>query len=159
MGSQYNTLEEIKDLGEKTPLEMGITPEKKFYQAISKKSFIKYIELLPFSGRSSTWKYDIIAYLPGKTIAVDVKGSCKNRVYLKCSGEDLRKKIKNAYDHNAIPYIAFPDNTSKRLTDLKFWNFYKLDYYSYLLKLKEDPGYSKLIKNSIKLEDKNSFNL
>jgi len=157
MGSQYNTLEEIKNLGDKTPLERGITLEKKFYQAISKKSFIKYVELLPLSGRYSTWKYDIIAYLPGKTIAIDIKGSGKNRVCLKCSGEDLRKKIKNAYDHNAVPYIAFPNYDSKKLTNLKFWNFYKLDYYSYLLKLKENPRYGKLIKNSIKLEDINSL--
>jgi Holliday junction resolvase len=159
MGAQYNTLEEIKGLGEKTPLENGITLEKKFYQAISKLGFVRYVELLPYSGRTSTWNYDIVAYCPGKTLAIDVKGSGKERVCLNCFGKDLKKKIKNAYDHNAIPLIAFPNNTAKRLTDPKFWNIYKLDYYSYLLKLSRDPAYQKLAKNSINLKNMDNLDL
>jgi hypothetical protein len=154
-GQFYDTTEEISNLKqqEETPLQKGIQLEEKFVKALSKIDFIKHVELLPNSGSHSTWNFDVVTYAKGKTLAFDVKGVCQSRVYLNIFGNGLQNKIKNAKEHNAVPYLAFPRNDRVQLTNPNYWYIYPLNHYSYLLSLSSNPAYKKLVKNSQKLVD------
>jgi len=153
IGQYYNTREEIGDLKKgKTQLEKGIQLEDQFIQALNKMSF-NFIEHIPNSGIGSTWNCDVLAYKNGNCYAFDVKGSTKDRVYLKDYGKKLQKIIGNIKLHGAKPYIAFPDPTKKTLWHPNTWYIHKLTNGSYLLKLSSMPYTDKLIKNSIKLKD------
>jgi len=154
-GGFYDTKEEIDVLktGEETPLQKGIQLEEKFGSALQKVKSIKYVEIIPLSGTHSTWGFDVIGYFPRKTIAVDVKGVCQDRVYLNCFGKELQSKILNARNHNATPYIAFPRNDRVQLTNPNYWYAYPLTHYSYLLGLSSNPAYNKLVEESIPLTE------
>ncbi|MCJ7571922.1 MAG: hypothetical protein MUO82_08615 [Candidatus Thermoplasmatota archaeon] len=154
LGSYYDTKEEIgslKKTEEETPLQKGIQLEEKFCKALSKLDFIKHVELIPNSGIHSSWNFDVIAYLQGKTLAFDVKGVCESRVYLSDFGRVLKDKINNAKSHNALPFIAFPCNDRVQLTNPEYWFVCPLNQYSYLLTLSSNPAYKKLVEHSIRL--------
>jgi len=154
-GQFYDTTQEIsslKDDNDKAPIKKGIALEEKFVTALKKMPYVKHIDHLPNSGATTSWNYDVIAYAGGKTLAFDVK-SCGERVYIDFYGKDLRSRIKNAYNHNAIPFLAFPMQGRKQHTNPKFWYIYKLDFYSYILNLSSNPMYNKLAKNSHILDD------
>ena len=155
LGGFYDTKEEIDVLkqGEETPLQKGIQLEEKFGSALQKVKPIRYVEIIPFSGNHSTWGFDVVGYFPQKTVAFDVKGVCKDRVYLNCFGRDLKNKISNARNHNAVPYIAFPRNDRVQLTNPNYWYAYQLKHCSYLLGLSSNPAYDKLIEESIPLRE------
>lgn len=107
--------------------------------------------MIPNSGIHSSWNFDVIAYLSGKTLAFDVKGVCNTRVYLNDFGRILQDKINNARSHNALPYIAFPRIDRVQLTNPEYWFVCPLNKYSYLLTLSSNPAYKKLVENSQKL--------
>ena len=151
-GRFYDTREEIGDLNrDETPLQKGIGLEKRFARALSKLKSIKHYDVLPNSGSNTSWNYDVVAYIGNKTLAFDVKGVSKSRVYLNCYGKELQKNIQNAYSHNAMPYLAFPMNDKKQLSNPNYWYVYGLNNYSYLLMLSSDPAYKKLVSKSTKL--------
>lgn len=153
-GQFYDTAQEIGNLKtEKSPIEKGIGVEKKFADALRKVKGFKHVELLPNSGWNTTWNYDVIGYRKDKVFSFDVKGIGNGRVYLDSYGASLKKKIRNAYEHNAVPYIVFHRDDKKQLTNPKFWYAHKLNIYSYLLKLSSYPSYNKLIENSELLID------
>lgn len=148
-GQFYDTTQEIGSLKtDKSPIEKGIGVEKKFADALRKVKGFKYVELLPNSGWNSTWSYDVIGYRKDGVFAFDVKGIGNGRVYLDSYGNALKSKIRNAYEHNATPYIVFHMDNKKQLTNPKFWYIHKLNIYSYLLGLSSYPSYNKLVKNS-----------
>jgi hypothetical protein len=150
LGSFYDTTEEIDSLKrlEETPLQKGIQLEETFSKALQKIKSIKHVEVIPYSGSHSTWGFDVIAYFLGKTVAFDVKGSCRDRVYMNCFGRELLDKISNARSHNAVPYIAFPRNDRVQLTNPNYWYVHPLTNYSYLLKLSSNPAYKKFVEES-----------
>lgn len=152
-GGFYDTNEEIGSLkkNEDTPLQKGIQLEETFSKALSK--IVKHVEVIPLSGVHSSWGFDVIGYVQGKTFAFDVKGTCKSRVYLNAFGKTLQDKIQNARSHNAIPYIAFPRYDRVQLTNPDYWYIVPLNYYSYLLKLSSNPSYNKLVEHSQRLID------
>jgi Holliday junction resolvase len=157
-GGFYDTTEEITVLtkGENeddVSFQKGIQLEETFSKALSKMKCFNHVEVLPNSGSTTTWGFDVIAYADGKTFAFDVKGVCKNRVYLNAYGKTLKDKIQNAKSHNAIPYIAFPRNDRVQLTNPEFWYVFPLNHYSYLLKLSSDPAYEKLVEHSERLAE------
>lgn len=155
-GQFFDTREEIEDLEEKkqTPLDKGIGLERDFKVAISKINGVRHIELIPRSGIGSTWAFDVIAYTDYGVFAFDVK-SAKTHVYINNFGDGLRKQIRNAITHKAIPYIAFPVNDRRRLTTPNAWHIYRLSYDSYLCIVRSNPRYGKLAKESILLSDWN----
>lgn len=154
-GSWYDTKEEVKSLtrGEPTSLEKGVQLEETFSKALKKVKSFNHVEIIPNSGIHSSWSFDVIGYTQGKTLAFDVKGSCRDRVYLNNFGKSLQGKINNAKSHNAVPYIAFPRNDRVQLTNPNYWFISPLNQYSYLLRLSSNPAYKKLVDNSQKLVD------
>jgi len=152
-GSWYDTKEEIKSLtrGDPTSLEKGIQLEETFSKALKKVKRFNHVEIIPNSGIHSSWSFDVIGYTHGKTLAFDVKGSCRDRVYLNSFGKSLSNKITNAKSHNAVPYIAFPRNDRVQLSNPNYWFICPLNQYSYLLTLSSNPAYKKLVENSQKL--------
>jgi Holliday junction resolvase len=151
-GQFYDTTEEISSLGSKAPIEKGIQLEEKFVSAIKKLGF-DYVDILSNSGKDSSWCYDVIAYKDGKCYAFDVKSVTGNRITLKTYGHDLQAQIKNAYGHNAMPFIVFPNGENKQLSNPKFWYVYPLNYNSYLTKLSSHPSFNRLVKESMCLDN------
>lgn len=154
-GGFFDTKQEVKFLSkdENTPLCKGIKLEEIFVKALKKLNVFNHIELLPNSGKDSTWNYDIIAYSNGKTYCFDVKGSNYQRINLETYGNALKNKITNAYQHNSTPYLAFPKSGNKLNASLKRWYVYPLTYNSYLVTLSSKPFYKKIVQESILLED------
>jgi Holliday junction resolvase len=101
----------------------------------------------------------VIGYTQGKTYAFNVKGSCRDRVYLNCFGNELQNAISNARSHNALPFIAFPRNNVVQLTNPEYWFLVPLSQYSYLLTLSSNPAYKKLVEQSQKLTDLKTIEL
>lgn len=152
-GSFYDTHEEIDKLKnvDLTTWEKGIELEETFIKALKKIKKIKYIERVPRSGNKplTSWAFDVIAYTKGRTYAFDVKGVNNRDVYFnKSIGRNLLTKINNARDHNAVPFIVFPQRNIKRLNDPSRWFIYPLTESSYLLTLNSDPCYAKLSSDS-----------
>lgn len=161
-GQFYDTKEEIADINSNenaipTPLDKGIALEYDFATALLNSKLFDHVDLLKQSGKLSSWKYDVISYKNGKSFAFDVKSSTSKRVTLNYFGNELRSRIRNAYDHGALPFIAFPKVNRKRLTIPSSWYIHKLDYNDYLVRLSSQPFYNKLIKNSIQLNDMGNY--
>lgn len=155
LGKLFSTYYEVKKLSESidyTPLEKGIGLEKDFIKAVRKVKGVRYVDLLPNSGSGSSWLFDVIVWGSKRVFAFDVKGVSKTHVYLKTFGKDLLKKIDNARDHNAVPYLSFPNNKFIRLGIPGAWYVHKLTENSYLKRLNADPRYDKLVKNSVRLQ-------
>lgn len=154
LGKLFSTTYEVSKLSEKiniTPLEKGMGLEKDFAKAIKKIPGVKYVDVLPNSGAHSSWSFDVIVYANNGVYAFDVKGSSKTHVYYREYGKNLINKIKNSKDHNAKPYIAFPNNKYIRMGIPGAWYIHKLHENDYLKRLNADPRYDKLVKNSVKL--------
>lgn len=154
IGSWYNTHEEVEKIGKKSedPLAIGIGLENDFAKAVKKLSFVKFVDVLPVSGHGSSWKYDVLVYTDSGLFAVDVK-SATSHVFLKGGGNVLKAQIQNAYDHKAIPYLAFPVADRVQMSAVGSWWMYPLTHFCYLTRLKTNPRYSKLIKSSIRLNN------
>jgi hypothetical protein len=153
IGKNFNTNYEIEDLI--TPLEKGIYDEKEFVKAVKKVKGVKYVDLLPNSGNGSSWACDVLVYADNGLYGFDIKGSNKNYVYLQDFGDELIKKIKNIQDHNAIPFIAYPEWKKENLCYPNHWYIYRLDENTYLRRLKTMPFYPKLVSKSVILKNMN----
>ena len=151
LGNMFNTREEIGKLEkELSPLEKGIGLEKDFAKALKKIKGVNFVDVIPNSGNGSSWRYDVIAYTDKGLCAFDVK-SATTHVFINEFGNDILNKIDNAKDHNATPYIAFPDNNYKRTGIPSAWRIYELTKDSYLKRLNAPPRYNKLFNKSKKL--------
>ena len=153
-GQYYDTTEEIEKLEQnknENPLEKGLANEIHFCKALEKIDKIHAYYLIPNSGKYSPWKFDVIARKYNQTMAIDVKSSNKQRVTMDMT--KLKKQIKNAEKWGFIPYIAFPMNDKKMLTNPKFWYLHHLTKYDYLLNIKGSPAYNKLVENSTPLTE------
>lgn len=160
IGKCFNTYDEVPDLGtgdEPTPIQKGIGLEQDFAKAVSKIKGVNDVYVLPNSGNGSGWLFDVIVYAKNGTYAVDVKGSSKTHVYLEDYGKSYLKKIENAKKHNAIPYIAFPNNRYIRLGITNAWFMHKICENDYLKRLNSMPYYNKLVKNSLNLININFY--
>lgn len=156
-GSFYDTHEEIDVLQKKkdSPLQKGIQLEETFIRALEKLKIFNFIEQVPNSGnnKGKGWSYDVVAYRYNSIFAFDVKGCNNNRVLLKTYGKALNKKIDNAYRHNAKPYLAFPKQNKKLLTNPKNWYVTYLHNQIYLLKLSSFPKYNKIVGVSMPMTE------
>ncbi|PNX49485.1 MAG: hypothetical protein BV457_01620 [Thermoplasmata archaeon M9B1D] len=154
IGKYFDTHEEpFKPGEEKTPLQKGIGLEQDFVNAVKKCRGVKFVDLIPNSGKGSSWDYDVLVYSKNGVYSIDVKGSSKTYIYLTEYGQKLIDKINNAKLHGATPYIAFPNNRFKRLGLVNAWYMHKLMENSYLKRLNSYPSYNKIVKNSIKLSN------
>jgi hypothetical protein len=155
IGKWFSTNYEVKKLmknNEDTPLQKGIKLEEDFVKAVGKCKGVYYVELIPNSGNGSSWSYDVIVYAGNGVYAVDVKGAT-SRVFLTEFGNDLIKKIDNAYQHHALSYLAFPNTDYKQLSLSKAWYMYKLTKNCYIKRFSAPPRYNKLKNNSMLLSN------
>jgi len=143
--NHYDTYQEIGTLSDKNDkksfTEIGILLEQDFVKAV-KKLGIKHIDLLPHSGSHTSWMFDVIVWGRNKTLAFDVKTTFKKdgTVLIDKPAYQLKDSITNAMQHNAIPYIVFPNVDTKGYgkRNPSNWFAYRLGYHSHILRLKSN---------------------